>query len=152
MRGPHHDDDDRSIGAGPPLLRRVAYRLHLRRLPPEHRDWVQADLQRPGARGRFAGTAAVALALWWAFYVLVVDLPLRTFVPLALFVAAMLWLVTRPPAWRNVEASVLRRHGIVTVAQIAGAREGAGYWVDGQWWCDAHGHRFCAECAPRAER
>ena len=132
----------------PPPLRRLAYRLHLWRLPPRYREWIVADLQRPGVRTRFALTAAVALLLWWSAYVVLADLPVRSFGPLALFVAAMLVLVTRPAAWQNVEAAILRRHGIVTVAQIAGAREGAGYWVDGQWWCDAHGTRFCAECAP----
>ena len=133
----------------PPLLRRVAYRLRLRRLPPEYRAWVVADLQRPGAEARSATTAAVALGLWWWAYVVLFALPTSTFGWMVLLLGFVLVLVTRPTAWRNIEASILRTHGVLTVDSMGGLRQGAGQWVDGLWYCDEHGNRFCRECSQR---
>ena len=132
----------------PPPLERAAYRLHLRRLDPEHHDWIVADLASAGVRRRFVATASAALVAWWVVNLVLFSFPASAVVPLSLFFVAVLVGVTRPGPWGNVEQAVLRRHGIATVAQIAGAREGRGHWVDGQWWCDEHGRRFCRHCAP----
>jgi hypothetical protein len=128
---------------------RVLYRLRVIRLPECYQEWVLDDIGSPGARSRFAGTGLAAVGTMSAFYVLVLGMPLGSGVWLGCFFLGCAFTMTRPSAWKRIEESILRSNGVLTPAQLEGARQGPGKWIDGRWYCDNHGRSFCGHCAPR---